>query len=112
MRAGPELIQHFRVHGDHRIVLVGHVSIAGLDLLLHPLAERHADDGRADVDDPLLGTLGEVLVVGQIRLDLRMCAGEGTDMLERKILVLRDEDRLDAVGLEVPLLHHDNVLEL
>lgn len=88
------------------------MSIPDLDLLLHPLTERRAYDGRTAVEYPLAGTFGEVLVVREEVPDVWVLPGELSNMLQRKILVLRHENRLDAVGLEMALFHRDNVPEL
>ena len=103
MFAGLERGGHLRVHGDHHLLLVGHLSVPVLDLLLDPGLERCANDGSADVDDPLLGRLRQVRRVRQVQLDVRLGADELADALEREVLVLRAVERLDLVVLQLPL---------
>ena len=58
-----ELLGHHRVHLDHQVSFFCHKLVSVLDLFADPLLERLVDDGRAHVDDPLLGRLRNVLVV-------------------------------------------------
>ena len=92
-----ELLRHDRIHGDHHVALLGHQLVPVLDLLTHPGLEGLVDDGSADVDDPLLRRLRQVLVVGQVRLDVGDVGDELEDLLDAQALVLRHVEVLDLV---------------
>ena len=64
MGARLELGGHLRIHGDHDLLLLGHEGVAFLHLLVDPLLEDLPDDGRTDVDDPLLGHFLQVWLIG------------------------------------------------
>ena len=97
VRAVLELAGHDRVHGDHHVALLRHQLVAVLDLLADPGLEGPVDDGGADVDDPLLRRLRQVLVVGQVRLDVGDVGDELEDLLDAQALVLRHVEVLDLV---------------
>ena len=92
-----ELSRHFRVDGDHHVLLALHELVARLDLLSYPVAEGLADHGRADIDDPLLGHLLEVWLVWKVVCDVGLLHDEVTDVLQGQVLVARHVDRLDLV---------------
>ena len=111
MRGVDELLGHLWVHRDHQLSLLGHQGVALLDLLSHPLLEWCAKHGCNDVDEPLLGRLWEVDLIGQVVGDIRVVVEEHHDLLQRQVLVLRHVEVLDAVVLEVPLLLVQDVLQ-
>ena len=111
MRGGLELGVHHGIHLDVHLLLLVHRLVALLDLVLDPGLERLADHGGADVDDPLLGRLRQVRVVGHVGGDVGVLAGELGDVLEVQALVLRHVDRLDRLVAHVRLLARENVFQ-
>ena len=102
---------HHRVHRDHHVSLLRHQLVSVLDLFTHPLLEGLIDDRCAHVDDPLLGRLREVLVVGEEGFDVGDVGDELENLLDAQTLVLRDVEMLDLVVLQVPLLLVQDVFE-
>ena len=66
MRAGRELSCHRWIHGNHNLFLLCHERVSILDLLLDPHLEDLAEDGRANVHNPLLGYLLQIDLVGEV----------------------------------------------
>ena len=85
-----ELGGHHGVHRDHHVSLLRHQLVAVLDLHGDPLLEGLIDDRSADVDDPLLRRLREVLVVWEEGLDEWDVGDELENPLDAQTLVLRD----------------------
>ena len=63
MGASSELSRHSWIDRDHDLLFVGHDGVALLDLFVHPLLEVLTDDGRTDVDYPLLWNLLQVRLI-------------------------------------------------
>ena len=64
MSASSELGGHLGVHGDHDLLLLRHQGIPIFNLFLYPLSEVRTDHGGAYIDDPLLGDLLQVRLIG------------------------------------------------
>ena len=79
---GPEDLRDLRVHLDQQVLLLGDLLMAELDLLLDPLVEGLAEDGRDDVADPLLLRLGDLeRRMGQVAEDMRVMVGQELEHL-------------------------------
>ena len=111
VRGGLELGVHHGIHFDVHVLLVLHVEVALLHLGGDPGPERLADHGGADVDDPLLRRLREVLVVWEEGLDVGDVGDELENLLDAQTLVLGDVEVLDLVVLQVSLLLVQDVFE-
>ena len=111
MSAGIELGGHHGIHLDHDVLLLGHEGVALLHLVDDPGLERLADHGGADVDDPLLGRLRQVRLVGHVCGDVLVLLAELADVLQREILVLRHIQSLNIRVGHVRLLPGDYVLQ-
>ena len=97
MGAGTELGRHLRIHGDVDLPLVGHQRVPFFHLVDDPILKRVTEDGRTDVDQPLFRHLGKIWVVRQVMLEPWLVSGEGQDLLDGQVLVLRDVQRLHLV---------------
>ena len=73
---GTEHISHLLVHGDHDVLLGGHVPVAQFDLRLHPVGEVILEDGGADIADPLFADLMDLLVIRHVVKNMRMAVAE------------------------------------
>ena len=111
MGTGLELGRHLWVHVDHHLLLLRHDGVPLLNLVLHPLPERLANDGSADVNDPLLGHLRQVCCIREVFVDVRMLADVPADALEREILVLWAPQSLNMAVLLVLLLAVQDIFE-
>ena len=109
--AGLVVLKELRIHANHHALLFRHHSVAFFDLVHHPVPELLAQDGGANVDDELLGDLGQVDVLRQVVLDLRLVGDELHDVLDGQALVLWHVQGLDLVVLHVLLLPADDILE-
>ena len=86
---GTEHISHLLVHGDHDVLLGGHVPVAQFDLRLHPVGEVLLENGGADIADPLFADLVDLLIVRHEVEDMPMAvAEEESDVLQGETLVL------------------------
>ena len=81
MGGGMELGRHLGIHSDHDLFFVSHDSVPLLDLIRDPLLERFTDDSSTDIDDPLLGDLWQVGLVGKVAFNLRLGDSELQDLL-------------------------------
>ena len=111
MSAGLELLRHHRVHGDHHLLLPGHLQVPILHLVDDPVLEGLANHGCTNIDDPLLRCLRDVGFVGQVMRDSRLLTGELEDLLQGQVLVLRHVHGLDFVVRDVRLLLGQDVLQ-
>ena len=76
MCGSAELGDHLRVHGDHHFLFCAHDGVPFFDLVMHPLFELSAQHYGANVNNPLLGHLREIEIVGQVIGDVGLVAGE------------------------------------
>ena len=111
MSRGTELGSHDRIHLDHDLLLLCHERVALFNLLCDPGSEVITDHSRTDVDNPLLGHLGEVLGIWEVVRHLGPRADEVGDTFEGEVLVLRHVDRLDLGVVEIGLLGAQDVLQ-
>ena len=111
MGAGLELGGHLGVHGDQHLLLGAHDGVALLHLVGDPGLELTTEDHGAHVDDPLLGHLLQVDVVGQEVRDVGLLRHELEDALDGEVLVLRHEEGLHLVVGDVCLLAREDVLQ-
>ena len=63
MGASSELSRHRWIDLDHDLLLVGYDGVAFLNFFVHPLLEVLTDDGRTDIDYPLLWNLLQVRLI-------------------------------------------------
>ena len=94
-----EGLSNLRIHVDQQIFLSSDLPVALLDLPLDPLAEVLADDGVADVDDPLLGQLRQLLVDWEELEHLRILLEELEDVLHGQSIILWDMQVCNILGL-------------
>ena len=111
MGAVLELLIHLSVHLYHHVSFLRHQLVPILDLRTNPLLEWVADDRRADIDDPLLGRLYQINVVGEEVSDVGLVRYEVQYLLDREALVLRHMELLDLVVHQVSLLLVEDVLQ-
>ena len=109
--AGLVVLKELRIHANHHALLFCHHSVAFFDLVHHPVPELLTQDGGANVDDELLGDLGQVDVLQEVVLHLRLVGDVLQDVLDREALVLRHVQGPDLVVLHVLLLPADHVLQ-
>ena len=90
-RRAVEGLGQLRVHLDEQVPVLRHLAVASRDALGDPVNERLADDGGADVDDPVARKLANLVRLGRKvevhRLEPRQ---EVKDELHRQVVVLRD----------------------
>ena len=106
-----ELGSHLRIDRDHHLLFLAHQDVAFLDLVSHPVSELVAKNDGADVDDPLLWNLWQVEIVRQEVRYVGLVAHEVQDALQREIVVLRNEQRLNLVVPDVALLPGHDILD-
>jgi len=100
-----------RVDVDELVVLEEQVLVALVDLLSDPVGEDDAEQGVADVGDPLLGQLRDLLRDRQVVAHEVVRRDEGRDLVDRERLVLRDGDPLDVLALDALLPPGHEVLQ-
>ena len=92
---------NLRIGVDVEVPVLSHGRVAFLDAVPDPAAEDAAEDRSADVTDPFLGDLPDLLLVWHIRKDFLMAVvQEVADVLEPEALVLRDRDVPDVLCLD------------
>ena len=111
MRGRFESSGHIGVHSDHDLFLLAHQCVALLDLQVDPVLELLAQDGRNHVDQPLLGDFRHVNLVGEIHEHERLVDDKLKDFLDGEVLVLRHEDRLYLVVMDVRLTSAQNIFQ-
>ena len=79
--------------------------------MCHPVSELVAKDDGTDVDDPLLWDLWQIEIVRQVVRDVGLVAHEVQDALQRKVCVLRKEQRLNLVVPDIALLPGHDILD-
>ena len=102
LRGGLEAVVDLLVHLYEVSALLHHLDVARLDLLLDPISEDVLEDRRADIADPLLRHLVDLLRVGEVVVDLLVAiVKEGGDVLDGEALVLRHGDPPNLLALDV-----------
>ena len=81
------------------------------DLIADPLSEGLTNDGRTHVGNPLLGDLGHIFLVRKVFFNTLLLDGEGQDLGDRKVLVLRDVDGLDLFVGKIGLLPANDIFQ-
>ena len=89
MRGRVELGRKLRINGDHHVFLFLHLDISILNLLGDPLPEDLANHGRTNIDNPLFGHFWHIFLVREVLFYTLLLAGEGQDLRDREVLVLR-----------------------
>ena len=64
------------IHGDHDVLLGGHLPISDFDLLLDPVDERIFEYGGTHIADPLLAHLMYLLIIWHVVKNMRMTVSE------------------------------------
>ena len=96
---GLEGLEDLRVHLDVQVLLDGDLLIPLLDPVLHPTGEHALQHRGADVANPILGDLADLLRVGEVVVDIMVVVlEEGGDIINGQALVLRDRDVPDVLG--------------
>ena len=98
---GVEGLQYLGIHLNHEVLLLRDLLVPHLDLVLDPAREEAFEDCRADVTDPLLGDLMDLLCVGHVVPDVLVAAvQEERDVLQRQPIVLGHRDVPDVLRLD------------
>ena len=92
------------VEADQHVLLILDLGVALVDLAVHPVLERLADDGVDDVAEVGPGELLDLLRDGQMLQHLRVLLGEVQHRLHLEALVLRDVDHPHVLALDELLL--------
>ena len=95
---------------DEEVLLDGHRLVALVDLVLHPGFEDVLEHGVADVREPLLRHLRDLLPLGQVQVHDMVRRDEVGDLLDGEFFVLRDGDVALVLAEDPSLLAHDQVL--
>ena len=95
-----EFLSDLRIESDHHIILLIHLVVSLHNSAFDPMLERLSDDGRTDIDEPLLRNLGQVDVVRQIELDVRVSRAKHKDLVDGERLVVRHIEVLHIVDME------------
>ena len=111
MARGLELCGQLWVDRNHHLSFFSHMGVPLLDLFADPLTEGHTDDSRTHVGDPLLGDLGHIFLVRKVFFNTLLLDGEGQDLGDRKVLVLRDVDGLDLFVGKIRLLPTNDIFQ-
>ena len=111
LRRRVEGLGDLRVHLDGEALFDYGLLVALLHLLRDPVCEGVAEDSGADVADPGLRDLEDLLAVGQIGLSIGVLPHEVGDVLEGQALVLRYGDVADLVAVDGFLGAADQVFE-
>ena len=106
-----EGLGYFAVDVDEHVLLHQQVLVALVDLRLDPVGEGFLEQRVADVGDPLLGQLADLLGLGQVVGHDAVRRDESRDLVDREALVLWDCDPLHGVTLDTLLLAGHEVLE-
>ena len=101
----------FGVEVDHEVLLLGQLGVAGLDLVVDPVAEAVPEQGVGDVHDPLLRELEQLLVDRHMPLEFLIVAAARHDVLQRQAFILGKVQVVDLRSLDVLLDAADEVLE-
>ena len=96
---------------DQLVVLDEDALVALVDLLADPVGEDGPEQRVADVGDPLLGQLADLLVDGQVVGDDVVRSHVGRDLVDGERLVLRDGNPLHVLALDALLPACHQVLQ-
>ena len=88
---------NLRVHGDAEIILLDYDGVALIDALLHPFLEGLADNRGDYIDDPLPGSLAQLLTMRHVPHDFLVPIQEAEDLIEAEVLVVWDADVNDML---------------
>ena len=102
---------HQRVHADHDLLAVSHYGISILNLLCDPIFKIGPYYGSTDINDPLLGDLCQIGLVGEIVFDILHLRYELHDLLDRQVLVLRYMYVLHVVVVKIGFLAAQDVFQ-
>ena len=79
-----------RINLDHLVLLAGHNLISNLNLLFNPSLKVVLDHRIDDVAQKLLGELVDLIVVGQVLVNLVVLLAKLGDLVEREQIILWD----------------------
>ena len=89
-----------RIHSDYVALLLGDRLVSLFDHTLDPIDEWILDDRSDHVADPFLGDLLDLLLIGQVIVDMLVAMVKmSCDVLERQTLVLRDRNVPNVLAL-------------
>ena len=111
VRAGTELCSHLRVHGDHHLLLGAHYGVPLLHLVVNPVSELVAENGGTNVHNELLGHLDEIKLIREKICNAGLFDDKRENAFDRKVLVLRDKERLHSFVGNIALLLRQDVFE-
>ena len=106
-----ERLRNLGVDVDQLVVLDEDALVALVDLLADPVGEDGPEQRVADVGDPLLGQLADLLVDGQVVGDDIVRSHVGRDLVDGERLVLRDGNPLHVLALDALLPACHQVLQ-
>ena len=90
-----------RVKLDYVAALADYLAVALLDLISDPLGELYLQYRGANITDPLLWRLVDLLLIGEVLVDLLVAViQEQGDLLDGEPLILRDIDVPDVLAFD------------
>ena len=91
------------VHLDHVVALDGELPVALGHSVLHPSSEDVLEHRVADVREPLLRHLRDLLLVRKILVNHVVRLDEIRDLLDREVIILRDGNMANFFAVDLPL---------